>query len=446
MSFTLLGSSNYQYSNQPDGGEMASQIIALSAISTMCVLFGAKTYNVQYKYLSYSRWLVLLLYICSWAFTVSALILIATNNGNYLSCLLSELACDVFYSGTKILIYCWLIEKVWVVNAPRTSRWQTRSYRIHVFMLTPYIAIFSLMVIFHNAWLESDGLCQIGLQAIATIPLITYDFIFNMYMTILFILPLMKVGSDTNIDWKQSRLHEVAKKTLIASVVCLIASFTNITALAIMNGVERGIVCLTCCLVDVVINVVTIHWVTSQPTSRPTRDTLISGSKGGTHQYETNETPMHALPPSPQRHDNVVSSSTDVQHSTVIPTDKKKRFRFDPTSEQTGGFHNHAWPTSEMNATHYMSATNNQIYKSPAVPEYHPHTQLPPYQSSQIPIPITPGQLPHHSTNGRYVMVTEYEGEFNASSTSPSSSVHETSSHSSKKSLTNIPNHSTSNL
>jgi hypothetical protein len=113
--------------------------------------------------------LVLLLYLCSWAFTVSTLILVATNNGkrelyffffnafqppptslcflgNYLSCLLSELACDVFYSGTKILIYCWLIEKVWVVNAPRTSRWQTLSYRIHMLLLTPYVAIFSLMV------------------------------------------------------------------------------------------------------------------------------------------------------------------------------------------------------------------------------------------------------------------------------------------------------------
>ncbi|SAM04378.1 hypothetical protein [Absidia glauca] len=370
----------------------------------MGTLFGIKTHNVQYKYLSYSRWLVLLLYLCSWAFTVSTLILVATNNGNYLSCLLSELACDVFYSGTKILIYCWLIEKVWVVNAPRTSRWQTLSYRIHMLLLTPYVAIFSLMVIFHNAWLESDGICQIGLQPIATIPLI----IINMYMTVCFVLPLMKIGSDTNVDWKQSRLHEVAKKTLVASVVCLVVSFANITALAIQNGVERGVVCLTCCLVDVVINVITVHWVTSQPSARVTRDTLISGSRAH-HPHQQESTAVQTPPP---------------HEEPSVPDDKTKRFRFDPANEQYGQFGNHTWTTQEESTEyHYMSATNTQIHKSPA------DCQLPPY-------PTTPGHIPpYHFANGRYVMV----GNSNDVHSSPSSSLHESSSHSSKQSLTNIP-------
>ncbi|CAO3595210.1 unnamed protein product [Absidia cylindrospora] len=145
MSFRVTGSSEFSYTTQPDGGELASEVIGLIGISVMCTLFGIKTYNVQYKYLSYSRWLVLLLYMFSWAFTFTGLVLMATNNGNFLSCLLSELTCDIFYSGTKITIYLWLIEKVWVVNACRTSRWQTLSYRFHVLLLTPYIAIFSLM-------------------------------------------------------------------------------------------------------------------------------------------------------------------------------------------------------------------------------------------------------------------------------------------------------------
>lgn len=81
MSFKQTGSPEYQYTSQPDGAEISSRMIGLFAISTMGVLFGIKTHNVQYKYLSYSRWLVLLLYLCSWAFTVSTLILVATNNG-----------------------------------------------------------------------------------------------------------------------------------------------------------------------------------------------------------------------------------------------------------------------------------------------------------------------------------------------------------------------------
>lgn len=222
-------------------------------------------------------------------------------------------------------------------------------------------------------------------------------------MTVCFVLPLMKIGSDTNVGWKQSRLHEVAKKTLVASVVCLVVSFANITALAIQNGVERGVVCLTCCLVDVIINVITVHWVTSQPAAKVTRDTLMSGSRPA------------------RQHQDTTAVQTPPQDESEL--DKTKRFRFDSASEQYGQFGNHTW-TQESNEHHYMSATNNQIHKSPAAPE----CQLPPYPTTPAPIP------PYHFSNGRYVMV----GNSNDIHSTPSSSLHESSSQSSKQSLTNI--------
>jgi uncharacterized membrane protein len=67
---------------QPDPGELASQMISLLSISVMAILFGIKTYNVQFKYLSYSRWLILGLYVLSWGFTLSATVFASTNNGN----------------------------------------------------------------------------------------------------------------------------------------------------------------------------------------------------------------------------------------------------------------------------------------------------------------------------------------------------------------------------
>lgn len=66
--------------------------------------------------------------------------------GNSISCTLSELVCDVFYAGTKLTIYFWLIEKVWVVSAVRRARLQTWSYKFHLILMTPYIVIFGLMV------------------------------------------------------------------------------------------------------------------------------------------------------------------------------------------------------------------------------------------------------------------------------------------------------------
>ncbi|CAO3595209.1 unnamed protein product [Absidia cylindrospora] len=286
-----------------------------------------------------------------------------------------------------------------------------------------------------------------------------YDFLINLYMTILFVLPLMKIGTDTNVDWKQSRLHEVAKRTTLASVVCLIASFANVTALAVLNGLERGVVCLTCCFVDVMVNVVTVHWVTSQPAGKTTRETVISNNKSNPYDDDVVKG-RDSVPSSPtnpneqQTSTHTDSSSTTVVNPTnVIPTDKKKRFHFDPPSEQYGEFGHHAWPPSPdytapadvYNTHHYMSATNNQIYTSPAnatATDYHhyhhQHQQLPAYQQSHT---TAAGHTPYHFMNGRFVMISEREDD-DFQTSSQSSSIQEC--HSSKKSLTKIPSNSSS--
>jgi hypothetical protein len=83
-------------------------------------------------------------------------------------------------------------------------------------------------------------------------------------MTILFVKPLMYTTTtrEIRVDWKSSRLHDVTRRTLVASIVALLVSFANVLTLTILDGRERGVLCLTCCTVDVTINVVTIHWVT----------------------------------------------------------------------------------------------------------------------------------------------------------------------------------------
>ncbi|KAI9363269.1 hypothetical protein BD770DRAFT_381167 [Pilaira anomala] len=256
-------------SSQPDGPEIAAKIVSLFSISLISLLFGIKTFNVHFRYLTYSRWLILTLYLFSWSFTTISTLLVTTNNRNYTSCLLSIMVCDIFYSGTKIAIFAWLIEKVYVVSSIRTTRWKSKAYKFHLILMTPYIAIFTLMIIFHIAEIDAAGICIIGLEPVASLPLLIYDFLINLYMTIFFIRPLLKLGSGSKkINWKASRLNEVALRTMIASVVCLVASFANVFSLVMFEGRERGLVCLTCCTVDVTINVTTIHWVTSHSGSK----------------------------------------------------------------------------------------------------------------------------------------------------------------------------------
>lgn len=63
-----------------------------------------------------------------------------------ISCTLGMLSCDIFYAGSKVVIYAWLIERIHLVTAVKTPRLKTCQYRFHLFLLSPYIIIFVLMV------------------------------------------------------------------------------------------------------------------------------------------------------------------------------------------------------------------------------------------------------------------------------------------------------------
>lgn len=85
-------------------------------------------------------------------------------------------------------------------------------------------------------------------------------------MTVLFVRPLLKVSKSLNRDRKQTSLVDVAKRSLVASVVSLLASVANILTAAVFMR-ERGVICMTCCMVDVAVSLVTIHWIHILPIS-----------------------------------------------------------------------------------------------------------------------------------------------------------------------------------
>ncbi|KAI8342515.1 hypothetical protein BC941DRAFT_509415 [Chlamydoabsidia padenii] len=247
----------------PDTMEIGSEFISLACITVLAVALGAKTFNEKIKTLNYGRVLVIILYTLSWAFAASSIVVVSTNDNNIVSCTLGMMSCDFFYAGSKIAIYAWLIERVHLVTAVKTTRMKTCQYKFHICLLFPYVIIFILMLTFRNIYIEADGKCTIGLQYVASIPLLVYDFIFNCYLTWLFMSPLMSVGRNSRTDWKRSKLYRLARRTLVASVVCLTISFINVLLVVTSAGHQRGLICLTACTLDVTINVITVHWVTT---------------------------------------------------------------------------------------------------------------------------------------------------------------------------------------
>ncbi|GAA5814572.1 hypothetical protein MFLAVUS_008071 [Mucor flavus] len=251
----------------PDTLEIISEFISLVCITVLASAIGSKTFGEKIKTINYGRIMVILLYFLSWSFATTSAVVVSTNNNNMTSCTLGMLSCDIFYAGSKIVVYAWLIERIHLVTAVKTPRFKTCIYKFHLILLCPYIIIFALMLTFRNIYLEPDGKCTIGLQLIASVPLLVYDFLLNLYLTWLFMAPLMNVGLTSRANWKRSRLYKLARRTLVSSIVSLLISFANVLVVVITHGHERGLVCLTMCTVDVTINAVVVHWVTTNRNS-----------------------------------------------------------------------------------------------------------------------------------------------------------------------------------
>jgi hypothetical protein len=66
---------------------------------------------------------------------------------NMTSCTLGMLSCDIFYAGSKIVIYAWLIERIHLVTAVKTPRLKTGQYKFHLILLLPSVIISALMVL-----------------------------------------------------------------------------------------------------------------------------------------------------------------------------------------------------------------------------------------------------------------------------------------------------------
>ncbi|ORZ02840.1 hypothetical protein BCR43DRAFT_431467 [Syncephalastrum racemosum] len=240
----------------PDHLEIMTEFINLFCLSVLAAALGSKTTTKRLRPVNYGRTLVILVYFFSWAFAATAVLVISTNYKNYVSCTVGMLACDIFYAGSKIVCYLWLIERVHLVSTStlhlrRIESWQ---YRFHIVLLFPYVAIAALMLTFRNIIILPNGQCLIGLKLPASGPLIVYDFCFNLYLTVLFVIPLIRVSRRSRAEWTRTRLYNLSIRSLIASVVCLTVSFANVLVNVITNGEERGLMCLTMCTGDVTVS------------------------------------------------------------------------------------------------------------------------------------------------------------------------------------------------
>ncbi|KAG0283781.1 hypothetical protein BGZ96_011842 [Linnemannia gamsii] len=281
---------------KPETVEILSLFISLACISVMSLLFGRKTAGTRIGNINYARGLVIMLYFLSWLFSVIAAMLVQTNNSNQVSCTLSILVCIVLYASSKVVIYLFLTERVYVVMAVGVTRWNSRMYKFNLALVSPYLGIFVLAVYFRVAEIQDEnGHCMIGLKSAASIPLILYDTFICSWLTGLFVRALLSSTSMLQGPTK-SRLRDVARRTFIGSVFALLLSSANVASLVYFDGNQRGLYCLASCTLDVTLNAIVIHWVTSstgrsrssQRNHREGNSRPAGGGAGGVHPHTGN--------------------------------------------------------------------------------------------------------------------------------------------------------------
>jgi hypothetical protein len=265
----------------PAGDEVGmrslSVIVHMLGCSVLAYCLALRSHNEDIfslhglRSISWPRWLLLFLFVDSWIFLFLAGVLV---NGvgmslSNLACQLGILLCIIFYALSKVLIYLFLIERVHVVWPNKgTTRWSSTAYRVCLAGVMIYGAIFALMIFGRISYIKEDRQCVIGLEKPASLSLLLYDLLLNVFLTAMFLFPLQQNHS------LNPKLKIVARRTLAAATMALLTSAVNIAVLTILHGQEYGWVCLASCGTDTVLNAMVIVWVTR------TQDDHYSTDKG----------------------------------------------------------------------------------------------------------------------------------------------------------------------
>ncbi|KAG5959513.1 hypothetical protein E4U57_000608 [Claviceps arundinis] len=209
---------------------------------------------------------VFAIYTDSYLFVIASALLQNTVGVNHSmkACDGAILICLACYITTKF-IYLFLVEKAHIIRGTSKKRSQSKLYLFNsVGMLGVFTIVVILNFVFRIAKLV-NGECIIGMQSFAMIPLISFDTVVNMYLTVIFIIPLRQLYSYRNMPrtLANARVRSVAIRTFGGAVCALISSITNLSVLMTLRG-EPGWVCLMCCNCDILFCAIVIQFVTSK--------------------------------------------------------------------------------------------------------------------------------------------------------------------------------------
>ncbi|KAK3321095.1 hypothetical protein B0T19DRAFT_478259 [Cercophora scortea] len=278
---------DYDQYKEPLSGMVVSVILAMASLVIISAFLTQRFLAVKiWNRLPFVQWLVFAIYADSFLFVFATAILqFGFGVDHSVSiCEAAILLCLACYVTTK-LIYLFLVEKAFIIRSgSKKPRMRSRLYIFNTFgMIGVYSVVVVLNFIYRITRVE-NGQCIIGMKKLAMIPLIAFDLLVNIYLTILFLIPLSSLYSFKHLPETAGtrRLKLVAVRTFVGCICTLISSIVNLSVLMALDG-EPGWVCLMCCNSDILFSAVVIQWVTSRDSMAPTQNDSISLSQPKSH-------------------------------------------------------------------------------------------------------------------------------------------------------------------
>ncbi|KAL1630299.1 hypothetical protein SLS56_004971 [Neofusicoccum ribis] len=252
------------------GIKAASMTLSVLTITLVAVCIDRFVRSVKaWKELPLPQWTLFSFYCLSFLFSsVSAIIKDLEPNTTRALCDASILVCLLFYLSAKVLQYHYLVERAHIVRADRTPRIKDKVYIFNcLFLILPYIGLVILNFYWRLGYINTEGICINGLEMQGLIPLLAFEILINIYMTLLYIFPFRKVLFKKQPLGPNSILQAMAYRTSIATCFMIFVTVGNLIGLMVLHG-EPVWLCFICCTGDVAICVMLLHWVTKNDRER----------------------------------------------------------------------------------------------------------------------------------------------------------------------------------
>ncbi|PHH55783.1 hypothetical protein CFIMG_000348RAa [Ceratocystis fimbriata CBS 114723] len=195
----------------------------------------------HWKRLPYVVWLVFAIYIDSYCFVFATAVLQLAFGVNT--------AYSVCSGAILLCLVCYITSKVG--GAPSISICRS-IIELTFVCFNRYLSTSFLWKKRRITYIE-DGVCVIGMRDVAMIPLISFDAVVNVYLTVMFLFPLKPTVALGELQ------HSYASVVLLPEPL----SGPNLTVLMALSG-EPGWICLICCNSDILFSALVIQWVTSK--------------------------------------------------------------------------------------------------------------------------------------------------------------------------------------